>query len=214
MMNRAGTTVTADKRKGTVRIYKDAMQIMHFGWKQRNKAELEMDLMLFPGDTEAFMLPCPPATGRCFALRFKNCSGIHFFWMQEPKEATDIENIKKMNVALGNPDASPTIGVAATPGSTTPAAGDAEEAAALEAALAMSMSMGEGAATPAAAEGVALPSAPPPLAPVKAKPTKVETEDDEDAALAAALAMSMEVDEPQGESKGKKDEDEDADLYD
>jgi len=88
-MTRTGTTVTADKRKGMVRLFKGADQILHFAWKERSKSELELDLMLFPGDAEVFMLPCPPATGRCFAMRFKSSNGIHFFWLQDPKEEKD-----------------------------------------------------------------------------------------------------------------------------
>ena len=67
------------------------------------------DLMLFPGDAEVFLLPQPPATGRCFALRFKTSNGIHFFWIQDPKDEEDEAKMKNMNKELGNepaPDSS------------------------------------------------------------------------------------------------------------
>merc|ERR1711998_827541 len=105
LMTRTGTTVTSDKRKGFARLFKGPDQILHFGWKERKKSELELDLMLFPGDAEVFMLPQPPATGRCFALRFKTSSGIHFFWLQDPKADKDAELMKDMNVHLGSADA-------------------------------------------------------------------------------------------------------------
>merc|ERR1711871_1868925 len=158
LMTRSGTTVTSDKRKGMVRLYKGPDQILHFAWKQRTKSELELDLMLFPGDAEVFMLPQPPATGRCFALRFKTSSGIHFFWLQDPKAEKDEQLMKDMNKALGNEVAEESSSEAVdTPmtGSDTVPAGDDEEEAALMAALAMSM---EGSETPAAAQPAATPT--------------------------------------------------------
>ena len=74
---------------------------------------LHQDLMLFPGDAEAFMLPQPPATGRCFALRFKTSNGIHFFWIQDPKAEDDAEKMKNMNKELGNEPA-PAVATSST----------------------------------------------------------------------------------------------------
>merc|ERR1711871_108281 len=129
LMTRTGTTVTSDKRKGFARLFKGPDQILHFGWKERKKSELELDLMLFPGDAEVFMLPQPPATGRCFALRFKTSSGIHFFWLQDPKAEKDEQLMKDMNKALGNEVAEESSSEAVdTPmtGSDTVPAGDVD----------------------------------------------------------------------------------------
>merc|ERR1719305_1950135 len=153
-MQRRGTRVTADTPKGHVRVYKDENQLTHFTWKQRTKQVAEMDLTLFPGEAEVFSLPQPPATGRCFALRLKEAHRIHFFWLQEPNAEKDEGLIQECNTLLGNEAASPaaapsTSGAAsgAVGGQSSDApetaeplpAGDDEEAAALEAALAMSM---------------------------------------------------------------------------
>jgi len=206
LMTRSGTTVTSDKRKGMVRLFKGADQILHFAWRERKKTEMELDLMLFPGDAEVFPLPQPPATGRCFALRFKTSSGIHFFWLQDPKNEKDEQLYKDMNVALGNAVAEASSSAAAD---ATPASGDSEEEAALAAALAMSMEAdSEGASTPAAAAPASTPAAPP-------KPpagAAAEEEDDEAAALEAALAMSMEADEGEGGEDDAAAGDEDAEL--
>jgi Na+-transporting methylmalonyl-CoA/oxaloacetate decarboxylase gamma subunit len=208
-MTRTGTTVTADKRKGMVRLFKGADQILHFAWKERSKSELELDLMLFPGDAEVFMLPRPPATGRCFAMRFKSSNGIHFFWLQDPKEDKDEQLMKDMNKHLGNAEAStsePAPAPAPT-GSSEAAAPEADDDDELAAALAMSM---EGMSTPAASDAAPTPSAPPKAPADEA----VDPGDDEEAAaLEAALAMSMEAagDDAPGGSDKKQDGDDDLD---
>jgi len=208
MMTRTGTTITSDKRKGMVRLFKGPDQILHFAWKERSKSQLELDLLLFPGDAEVFALPSPPATGRCFALRFKTNSGIHFFWLQDPKAEKDAQLMTDMNNHLGSPEANAATESAApeavaSEAVTTPAAGEStsagdgdDEDAALAAALAMSM---EG-ATPAQEEAVS------------------PGDDEEAAALEAALAMSMEAGDggtaAGEEDKKDGDDDLDADLYD
>merc|ERR1711865_569255 len=184
MMKRTGTTVTADARKGYVRVFKDENQLTHFTWKERTKQGTEMDLMLFPDDAEVFMIPTPPATGRCFALRLKAANRINFFWLQEPSDAKDAEYITKMNGLL-NPggaaeadkaDNSSTAAQSSEPAAAPPV-GDTEEDEALRAALAMSMQVDD--------EPAVTPAAVPPAG---------DTEEDD--ALQAALAMSMAVDEP------------------
>jgi len=187
-MERRGTTVTADKRKGYIRVFKDENQLTHFTWKERTKQSAEMDLMLFPDDAEAFALLQPPATGRCIALRLKAANRIHFFWLQEPSESKDAELVTQMNELLNpgsadngsadNSDNTSTAAQASGPSDMevdAPPAGDNEEEAALAAALAMSMQGAE--TTPAPAPAPAAPTA--------------EADDDEEAALQAALAMSM-----------------------
>merc|ERR1711871_1496934 len=186
-MTRTGTTVTADKRKGKVRVFKGPDGVLHFAWKERNKSELELDLMLFPGDAEVFPLPRPPATGRCFAMRFKSSNGIHFFWLQDPKEDKDEQLMKDMNKHLGNAEASTSEPAPAPTGSSEAAAPEADDDDELAAALAMSM---EGMSTPAASDAAPTPSAPPKAPADEA----VDPGDDEEAAaLEAALAMSMEA---------------------
>jgi len=202
-MKRVGRTVTADKEKGTVRVFKDANQLTHFTWKERTKQADKLDLMLFPGDAEVFPLPRPPASGRCFALRLKDANRMHFFWMQEPSEDKDAKFYEDMNRLLGSTtptpaDAAPQVSAP----DVAPAADDQleeglndDDAAALQAALAMSMQDDQPAAPPAAPQRPAAP----PAAAVSPVPAG---DDEEDAALQAALAMSMQmdVDEPAGDA--------------
>merc|ERR1712166_1589058 len=168
----------------------------HFTWKERTKQGTEMDLMLFPDDAEVFTIPTPPSTGRCFALRLKAANRINFFWLQEPSDAKDAENITKMNGLLnpgGASENNSTAAQASEPAAAAVPAGDAEEDDALQAALAMSMQVDE----PAAA---VTPAAPAPA------PGGMSMEDEEDAALQAAIAMSMAASE-------KPPSDDDSDLY-
>jgi len=101
-MNLAGTTVTADKRKGMLYIYRD--DCTHFCWKDRTSGKQEDDLIVFPNDAE--MVSVPQCTdGRVVLLKFKESNKKLFFWMQEPnsKKDKDEELIKKVNDVLNNP---------------------------------------------------------------------------------------------------------------
>lgn len=103
-MHLRGTTVTADKRKGSLYIYQSDDSLMHFCWKDRTSGSIEDDLIIFPDDIEFKKLPqC--TTGRAFILKFKSSSRKFFFWMQEPKEDKDDEYCKKVNELLNNPPA-------------------------------------------------------------------------------------------------------------
>jgi len=104
-MSLSGTTVTADKRKGLLYIYRD--DCTHFCWKDRTSGKVEDDLMVFPNDAE--MVPVPQCTtGRVVLLKFKEGNKKLFFWMQEPdtKKDKDEDLIKKVNEALNNPNSS------------------------------------------------------------------------------------------------------------
>jgi len=103
-MHLRGTTVTADKRKGSLYIYQSDDSLMHFCWKDRTSGTVEDDLIIFPDDIEFKKLPqC--TTGRAFILKFKSSTRKFFFWMQEPKDEGDEEYCKKVNELLNNPPA-------------------------------------------------------------------------------------------------------------
>jgi len=104
-MSLSGTTVTADKRKGLLYIYRD--ECTHFCWKDRTSGKIDTDLMIFPNDAEFVAVPqC--TTGRVFLLKFNEGNKKLFFWMQEPdsKKDKDEELMKKVNEALNNPTSS------------------------------------------------------------------------------------------------------------
>jgi len=96
--------VTADSRKGTVAIFQNDDQLIHFTWKDRGTGTVEEDLTIFPDDCE-FVNVAACTTGRVYLLKFKTCSKRMFFWMQEPKTDKDEELCKKVNDSLNNPPA-------------------------------------------------------------------------------------------------------------
>uniref|UniRef100_A0A673LJ57 Adhesion regulating molecule 1 n=1 Tax=Sinocyclocheilus rhinocerous TaxID=307959 RepID=A0A673LJ57_9TELE len=89
-MTLKGSTVTPDKRKGTVYIQQTDDSLIHFCWKDRTSGNVEDDLIIFPDDCE-FKRVNQCTTGRVYVLKFKAGSKRLFFWMQEPKTDKDEE---------------------------------------------------------------------------------------------------------------------------
>ncbi|XP_059915018.1 proteasomal ubiquitin receptor ADRM1-like [Gadus macrocephalus] len=109
-MTLKGSTVTPDKRKGTVYVQQSDDSLIHFCWKDRTSGNVDDDLIIFPEDCE-FKRVSQVTTGRVYVLRFKAGSKRLFFWMQEPKTDKDEENCRKVNEFLNNPP------IAGAPGS-------------------------------------------------------------------------------------------------
>ncbi|TRY84010.1 hypothetical protein DNTS_013558 [Danionella cerebrum] len=101
-MSLKGSTVTPDKRKGTVYIQQTDDSLIHFCWKDRTSGNVEDDLIIFPDDCE-FKRVNQCTTGRVYVLKFKAGSKRLFFWMQEPKTDKDDEHCRKVNEYLNNP---------------------------------------------------------------------------------------------------------------
>lgn len=109
-----GQMVHPDKRKGQVYVYQADDSLMHFCWKDRTTGTVEEDLIVFPDDCE-YKKVAQCTTGRVFVLKFKSSNRKLFFWMQEPKNDKDEENMGKINDLLNNP---PTPGSNRSTGST------------------------------------------------------------------------------------------------
>uniref|UniRef100_A0A672N0G5 Uncharacterized protein n=1 Tax=Sinocyclocheilus grahami TaxID=75366 RepID=A0A672N0G5_SINGR len=101
-MTLKSSTVTPDKRKGTVYIQQTDDSLIHFCWKDRTSGNVEDDLIIFPDDCE-FKRVNQCTTGRVYVLKFKAGSKRLFFWMQEPKTDKDEEYCRKVNEYLNNP---------------------------------------------------------------------------------------------------------------
>lgn len=107
-MSLKGSTVTPDKRKGSVYIQQTDDSLIHFCWKDRTSGNVEdvsedcsllvvkrwcfiyryqcfdfvfQDLIIFPDDCE-FKRVSQCTTGRVYVLKFKAGSKRLFFWMQ------------------------------------------------------------------------------------------------------------------------------------
>lgn len=87
-MTLKGSTVTPDKRKGTVYIQQTDDSLIHFCWKDRTSGNVEDDLIIFPDDCE-FKRVNQCTTGRVYVLKFKAGSKRLFFWMQVSKMLCD-----------------------------------------------------------------------------------------------------------------------------
>jgi len=95
-----GRMVTPDKRKGKIVLYtSEEDQLTHFQWWDRDKNEAATDLIVI---NDAYLEKIEKVTsGRCYILRFTSSDKKMFFWMQEPKDDKDAENVKKFNEAIG-----------------------------------------------------------------------------------------------------------------
>ena len=105
-MHLAGTTVTADPRKGRVRfIHED--QMLKMQWIQRPSEIVEDTIIIFAGEISVELVPeC--TDGRVLLLRFKNNADRKlFFWLQEADEDKDDDLIKELSEIFTNPPADP-----------------------------------------------------------------------------------------------------------
>jgi len=150
-----GKMCTPDKRKGKLSLVKDAEDLHHVIWFDREKNEKIDDLVVV---NDAYLERVTKVTtGRVYVLKYTSSKLRVFFWMQEPQDEKDNELVKKFNDAIGAeiPSknqpvsqaalASALTGAASATGSGAGAAAGAGSNAALQAQL-LAMLQGAGAA--------------------------------------------------------------------
>ena len=104
-MKMVGTTVTADPRKGMLRMFTSPEdQLLHLTWTSRERGGItEDDYTIFPGEAEVKYVEQAKnnaKNNRVYLLKFKEGSGRHFFWMQNPSADKDEEVVQKINSRL------------------------------------------------------------------------------------------------------------------
>mmetsp|Transcript_4735 Transcript_4735/g.9206 ORF Transcript_4735/g.9206 Transcript_4735/m.9206 type:complete len:329 (-) Transcript_4735:207-1193(-) len=106
-LKQAGSTVTADPRRGTLLLVESAADGMtRIQWKTRPGNKLEEDLMIIPNDVSVEKVPeCK--SGRVILVRMRSSNRKLFFWMQEPEEKKDDEHLNKMREAFNGSRSGP-----------------------------------------------------------------------------------------------------------
>ena len=97
-MKYQGKKVTADPRRGTVRLVRDVQGLISFRWCPAGTSNPETELTIFPG--EANLQKVKQSKDRVYLLYFPGGPRYFFFWMQDSDAETDEENVKKFNDAV------------------------------------------------------------------------------------------------------------------
>lgn len=101
-MNYDGKKVTADKRRGTVKVVKDAQGITQFQWVEAGSNNPFQNIMIFPGDAKFEKVK--QSKDRVYLLEFLQSKQRHFYWMQEKNEEDDESRCKKLNNIINGRD--------------------------------------------------------------------------------------------------------------
>merc|ERR1712228_953256 len=89
-MDETTKIVTADKKRGKIKLLKDEQGLLKFQWWNRISNQKELDLTVFPSSAKWERIKeC--TDGRVYILRMTGTNRKHFFWMQEPEEEKDEE---------------------------------------------------------------------------------------------------------------------------
>ncbi|GMH33173.1 hypothetical protein BSKO_01007 [Bryopsis sp. KO-2023] len=98
----------SDPRRGVVRVFRDAEDLVHVQWFERDSAMKtkdapEDDVLVLPG--ESTFKRVGSTTQRVYVLQFpEDPSRDMFFWMQESVIDTDAELGRQMNKVLNHPE--------------------------------------------------------------------------------------------------------------
>lgn len=91
-----GNMVHPDPRPGLLFAHSDPKGKIHFCWQDLKTQNVEDDFVLVPGSTYYRYVPeC--TTGHVYLLHFKPSQEVHFYWIQDPDEATEREHFHRIN---------------------------------------------------------------------------------------------------------------------
>jgi 26S proteasome regulatory subunit N13 len=105
-MRKENTLVTAETKKGRIQLLREE-SLLHFQWVSRENNAIEEDLIIFPNEAN-FKRVEKVKDGNVFYLDFGTRQT--FFWLQEFKEGTEVDDIvNKVNALLNNTTQKPNI---------------------------------------------------------------------------------------------------------
>lgn len=93
--------VKPDPRQGMVMMDVGADHLTRFYWKDVKNNVIEDDLIVFP--QEAIFEKVAESSQRVYVLKFNSSSQRLFFWMQDPKDEKDAENVARINQIINDP---------------------------------------------------------------------------------------------------------------
>lgn len=100
-MERDGSTVTADPRRGFFQIAVTQEDMLtHLQWRAKGVAMPEIDLIIFPGEAE--FAPVSSSPDRVFVLKWREGSERKFFWMQGRDPDQDHTVVESVNQILSD----------------------------------------------------------------------------------------------------------------
>ncbi|KAI0983349.1 hypothetical protein GJ496_003454 [Pomphorhynchus laevis] len=101
-----GKMVTADIRKGRVKLNFNTDNLLNLTWTDRTSNKVEDDFIILPDEVE-FVKVTECKTGRVFLLKWKDHHRRLFFWMQESDANKDEALFKRITDLVSNPKPSP-----------------------------------------------------------------------------------------------------------
>merc|ERR1719158_2055998 len=123
-LNWDGKRVTADARKGLIRLSESDDGLMHVHWVDRKTKQVEEDLIVM---ADAYLEHIPQCTtGRAYVMRYTSSDRKFLIWQQEPDATKDAELVQKFNSTIGAeipaPKAAGTAPAASAPAAAVPGA--------------------------------------------------------------------------------------------
>ena len=97
-MDYDGKLVKPDRRKGLIRVVKDAQGMLQFQWCDADTKNPIDNLYVFPGDCKFEKVK--QTSDRVYLLEFANTQRRFFYWMQYAETEKDEENASKLHKML------------------------------------------------------------------------------------------------------------------